>query len=338
MEAVEAMRRSVSAVVCALGASALLWGCGVGRPAPTAEPGETLAGGQSPRPAGEVGPSRVVTETAASTRQAVSAFRGDEALGWVEYQVALGPRIPGTAAHWEVGEWIVARLAEAGWRTEVQPFTWNGLELRNLVGQTGPMDRAPIVLAAHYDTRPVADRDPEEPTLPVPGANDGGSGVAVLIELARTVDVEALQQPVWLVFFDAEDGGSLPGGEWIVGARYFADHLEVHPAAVVVVDMVGDADLQLYYELGSDPELSAAIWALGARLGFSAFIPEAMYGILDDHAPFVERGITAIDIIDFDYPYWHTTHDTPDKVSAESLEQVGRTLEVWLESGAPLTP
>ena len=112
-------------------------------------------------------------------------------------------------------------------------------------------------------------------------------------------------------------------------------HLEITPGAVVVVDMIGDADQQLYLEHNSDPDLQMRLWEIAATLGYGdTFTAEYRYSMYDDHIPFARRGITAVDIIDFDYPYWHTTQDTPDKVSADSLERVGRVLEVWLEEGA----
>ncbi|MEW5828997.1 MAG: M28 family peptidase, partial [Chloroflexota bacterium] len=188
-----------------------------------------------------------------------------------------------------------------------------------------------VILGAHYDSRRVADQDPDpsKRDRPVPGANDGASGVAVLLEIARVLPADSL--PVWLVFFDAEDDGDLPGSDWILGSRAFADSLTVRPQAVVIVDMIGDADLNLYQERNSDPALTQAIWSQAAALGYeTAFIPQPKYRMLDDHIPFKQLGLTVVDIIDFDYPYWHTTKDTPDKVSAESLQIVGETLLRWI--------
>jgi len=258
------------------------------------------------------------------------AFDGERARAIVADQVALGPRVPGTDAHARAGEYILARLQAAGWQADEQPFEDQGRRLRNLIGRGSAEGGPLVILGAHYDSRPVADRDEAGSGSPVPGANDGASGVAVLLELAQVLPVEALDYRLWLVFFDAEDGGGLAGGEWILGSRYFAAAVQESPAAVIVVDMVGDADLQLYYEARSDQALAAQVWETAARLGHTGFIPQPGYSILDDHVPFLELGIPAIDIIDFDYPYWHTTEDTLDKVSAESLEQVGRTLQIWL--------
>jgi Zn-dependent M28 family amino/carboxypeptidase len=110
--------------------------------------------------------------------------------------------------------------------------------------------------------------------------------------------------------------------------------LSRRPEYVIIVDMVGDTDQQLYYEANSDPILRSHLWSIAAELGYGEyFVPEERHSMLDDHTPFVELGIPAVDIIDFDYPYWHTTEDTLDKIGAASLERVGRTLEVFLERG-----
>jgi Zn-dependent M28 family amino/carboxypeptidase len=165
----------------------------------------------------------------------------------------------------------------------------------------------------------------------VPGANDGASGVAVLLELARTLPSDSV--PVELVFFDAEDNGDLPGWEWLLGSRAYVAGLKTKPQAAVILDMIGDKDLNIYIENNSDPQLVNSIWAQAGALGFSQqFISKPKYSMLDDHTPFLEAGIPAVDIIDFDYPYWHTAADTADKVSAQSLQVVGQTIWSWVVS------
>lgn len=260
-------------------------------------------------------------------------FDGEEALRWAAWQVGLGPRIPGTAGHREAIEGIAGRMSALGWSVERQEFVYQGTALTNLVARQGSATEGLVVLGAHFDTRPIADRDPEDAAQPVPGANDGASGAAVLLELGRVLSQRAAGRPVWLAFFDAEDSGNIAGWDWVVGSRHFVAALEVQPGAAVIVDMVGDADLQLYLERGSDPFLAAEIWRVADNLGYSAFVAEPRHALLDDHTPFLEAGIPAVDIIDFDYPFWHTTEDTLDKISAGSLEQVGRTLLAWLLAG-----
>ncbi len=262
-------------------------------------------------------------------------FDGKAAYDHVLRQCELGPRPTGSEANRAAADYITAELKALGWTVETQEFTYRDTPVRNIIGRTG---EGPVVLlGAHYDTRRSADR--EDPSRPVLGANDGASGVAVLLELARALDRDRLRHQVWLAFFDAEDNGLLDGWEWCVGSAYMAAHLTVEPEAVVIVDMVGDADQQLYLEYNSDPTLQTRLWELAATLGYTnTFIPEYRLSVYDDHIPFVERGIPAVDIIDFDYSYWHTTQDTPDKVSPDSLERVGRVLEVWLEEGIVTRP
>ena len=257
------------------------------------------------------------------------SFDGQAAYAHVEAQCDLGFRPTGSPAWRATGDYIISELEDQGWTVETQDFTYRDTPVRNIVGQVG--EGPVILLGAHYDTRRSADR--EDPAVPVMGANDGASGVAVLLELARTLDRDKLQNQIWLAFFDAEDNGQLDGWEWCVGSSYMATHLEVTPEAVVVVDMIGDADQQVYLERNSDAALQTELWEIAATLGYTdTFISEYRWAMVDDHLPFARRGIPAVDVIDFDYPYWHTTQDTRDKVSAESLERVGRVLEVWLET------
>ena len=265
-------------------------------------------------------------------------FDGEAAYEHVLAQCDLGFRPTGSEAGWATGDYIIAQLEAQGWTIETEEFTYHDTPVRNIVGQVstgsaqGVGEGPVIVMGAHYDTRRSADE--EDPGVPVMGANDGASGVAVLLELARTLDRDKLQRQVWLAFFDAEDNGRLDGWEWCVGSSYMAAHLEVTPEAVVVVDMIGDADQQIYLERNSDPVLQTRLWEIATTLGYTdTFISEYRWAMYDDHVPFAQRGIPAVDIIDFDYPYWHTTQDTPDKVSTESLERVGRVVEVWLEAG-----
>lgn len=266
------------------------------------------------------------------------AFDGQQAMAIVEAQLAFGPRWPGSPGHQAVGDYIVSQLTDLGWAVEEQYFDYRNQQGRNLIAKANQGQGPIIILGAHYDTRRLADQtdDPAGQQSPVPGANDGASGVAVLLELARTLNLTQIPYEIWLAFFDLEDNGNggLPGWDWIVGSTYMADSLEVTPQAVVVVDMIGDADQQLFYEQFSDPDLRAQLWQIAADLGYGeSFIPIVRHAMIDDHRPFLDNGIVAVDIIDFDYPYWHTVEDTADKVSPASLERVGRTLAFWLENG-----
>ena len=259
-------------------------------------------------------------------------FDGKRAYRHVLEQCAFGPRPVGSEEGSQTAGYIQAELEKLGWATETQEFAYSGVVGRNVIAARG---RGPvIILGAHYDTRSTANRDPVHPAKAVPGANDGASGVAVLLELARTLDVDRAGVTVWLAFFDAEDQGGINGWPFSVGASHMAERLSVRPEAVVVVDMVGDAEQEIFWEQNSDEQLMRKLWAVAADLGYEAyFVPEYRHAIMDDHVPFRERGLVAVDIVDFDYPYWHTTEDTPDKVSPESLQRVGRVLETWLEEG-----
>ena len=257
-------------------------------------------------------------------------FDGQRALADVEAQVAFGPRTPGSTGHAQVQEWMRAELSAAGWESRIQSAKMLGHPIENIIAYRG--DETPrLILGAHYDTRMFADHDPDpaKHTQPVPGANDGASGVAVLLELARVLPERTI--PIWLVFFDAEDNGRIQGWDWILGSQAFVAEMDFRPEAMVLVDMIGDADLNVYIEQNSDPTLVAEIWGVAAELGYEeSIIPVPKYSMLDDHTPFLEAGIPAVDLIDFDYPYWHTIADTPDKVSAESLEIIGETLQAWI--------
>jgi hypothetical protein len=265
-----------------------------------------------------------------------SAFSGEEAYKHIIAQTDIGPRSTGTEAGWKTGDYIIAQLKQSGWEVETQEFEYQGVTARNIIGKRGA---GPItIVGAHYDTRRQADNDPDpaKHNEPVIGANDGASGVAVLLEMARTLDVDQTGREVWLTFFDAEDNGRLDGWDWIAGSTYMAQHLTVTPTAMILLDMIGDADLQVYWDRNSDANLNESIWQTAAQLGFAQqFIPQYKWTMIDDHMPFAQRGIPAVDLIDFDYPYWHTTQDTADKVGPDSLERIGKTISTWLEQTAP---
>ncbi len=262
-------------------------------------------------------------------------FDGARAYRDVETQVSFGPRTPDSAAHARILEWMKEELVSAGWQTQVQNLVSDGHPVANLIAFRDAQTPQ-IVLGAHYDSRIHADRDPN-PQLrnnPVPGADDGASGVAVLIELARSLPRDGV--PVWLVFFDAEDNGDIPGWDWLLGSKAFVANLKFKPQQMILLDMVGDRDLNIPMEASSDPTLRASIWQTADSLGYGAiFQPFPKYNIEDDHTPFLQAGIPAVDIIDIDYAYWHTTSDLPQHVSAESLQIVGNVVRTWLLHQAP---
>jgi hypothetical protein len=257
-------------------------------------------------------------------------FDGATAYKHVETQVALGPRHPGTLGNRRLGDAIIMHLAAHGWQTQTQEFDYRGTRIRNVWGIKGRGDIA--IIGAHYDTRKFADQDAKDKTQPVPGANDGASGVAVLMELAATLDMDAADKQVWLAFFDAEDNGDIEGWEWIVGSSHMAQTLTVSPTAVIVLDMIGDVNQEIFIERTGDGQLSNQLWSIARQLGYEQqFRMLPKWSMIDDHTPFLRRGFRAVDIIDFDYPHWHTLQDTPDKVSSASLERVGRVVKTWVE-------
>jgi glutaminyl-peptide cyclotransferase len=317
----------IIAVLLLIGIIAVLLVSAIGQ---TPETGTAVT--QTAPDVGAQPPTSENTRTAEpSLTPAPLVFDGQRAMADVEYQVSLGPRLPGSTAHAQAVDWMLAELQNAGWSSEVQETERMGHPIRNVIGKRGQGETW-LIIGAHYDSRFWADEDPDPNNhrQPVPGANDGASGVGVLLELARTLPAD-LDKQIWLVFFDTEDQGRIPDWDWILGSRAFVDALESIPDAVMVIDMIGDADLNIYMERNSDPELTQSVWAKAAELGYSdQFIPEPRHAMLDDHTPFIERGIPSVLLIDFDYPYWHTLEDTPDKISPQSLQAVGDTVTAWL--------
>ncbi len=262
-------------------------------------------------------------------------FNGTRAYTYLEDQCAFGPRPPGSSNLTACGDYIISSLENQGWTTQTQTWEYQSTSLRNIIAGSSS---APLyVLLAHYDTRPIADYDPDpvNRTRPILGANDGASGVAALIELAAVLPEEA-KNVVTLLFVDAEDSGNYNGWEWIVGSTYYVNNLsplqKANIRSAVLLDMMGDADLQIKREQSSTSALVDTIWTIAADLGYDDLFQDVTgFSLIDDHRPFLSAGIPAIDIIDFDYPYWHTQADTPDKCSSGSLEVVGRVVEDFIQ-------
>lgn len=273
----------------------------------------------------------------------IPPFDRDRAFGYLEYQVNLGPRVPGTEAHDNALNWIVDRLREYTPFVKIQPFsdTYAGkeVEMKNIMAAIYPEKTERVLLCAHWDSRHHADRDPD-PTKwaePVPGANDGASGVAVLLEIASAI--KEMEPPVGvdIVFFDGEDGGEYGNNKtWLLGSRYFARSMPTsyRPQYAILLDMIGDRDLSLSRDRNS--MLSAPVlWnrILEKCATFDIAVSPYESSIIDDHLPLIERGIPSVDLIDFDYPSWHTISDTPDKCSVESLEKIGKLVLTIIYGG-----
>ncbi len=265
---------------------------------------------------------------------AAPKFDAQRAWSHMETQLSFGSRAPGREGHERCLGWMRATLDSLADRVQVHSFSMEDpygegrLELTNLRAVYRPEARTRIALAAHWDTRPFADRDPEHPDRPLPGANDGASGVAVLMELARVFAEHRPPVGVDLLFFDGEDYGREGDPDhYLLGSRRFVqDHPEYRPRALILLDMVGDRDLRIPYERYSAtmaPHLARAVFDRARALGLPAFVPVMGAPILDDHMPFLNAGIDALDLIDFDYAPWHTLADDLDACSPQSLEQVG---------------
>lgn len=269
-------------------------------------------------------------------------FDGEQALQYVATQLEFGPRVPNTEGHRRAGDWLLAQLGQRADSVEVQAFehvTADGdtLALRNFIARFRPTAPERILYVAHWDTRPRADHAPNlaEQRQPVPGANDGGSGVAVLLGVADVLArTPSARFGVDLVFVDGEDYGDFGLDEDVLlGSRHYAEAVADAPKPLfaVVWDMVGDRDLRIYQEYNSAyaaPEVVERVWTVADELGYGdVFRPTVGGPITDDHLPLIEVGIRAIDVIDLDYgpgnSYWHTTEDTLDKLGAESLQIVG---------------
>lgn len=292
----------------------------------------------------------------------VPKFHADSALALLRKQVSFGPRIPNTPAHRATGDFIVARLKALGAVTTVQGFqatTYDGkvLQLRNIVGSFRPEIQKRVVLAAHWDTRPYSDKDANNPQKPFDGANDGASGVAVLLELARHLS-QAPNVGIDLIFFDGEDWGELDGTSrptlpagldswWCLGSQHWARHPHKPGYKAyygILLDMVGGRDAHFFREGTSRfyaPKLVERVWSTAARLGYSSsFITQDQEAITDDHL-FVNQlaDIPMIDIVPYDpsYGYFgsyhHTQQDNLEIIDKATLEKVGTVVLdlIWRE-------
>jgi hypothetical protein len=268
-------------------------------------------------------------------------FDGSSAYQLVRRQVAFGPRIPGSEGHRQMAGWVEGFLAERADTVILQRFTHvttadDTLPLVNFLARFRPDATASVLLLAHWDTRPISDqaRDPADRAKPVPGANDGASGTAILLELASMMRDSPPPYGVDLLLVDGEDYGDFTADRDVfLGSRYFAANLPegFEPEFGVLLDMVGDRDLELPVESLSNsyaPEIVDRVWNIAHNMGFGSVFQRSLGGaIRDDHIALNEAGLPTINIVDCcDQPYWHTPDDTPDKVSASSLGVVGAVM------------
>lgn len=268
-----------------------------------------------------------------------TTFDGTAALGYAKTQLDFGTRIPNSIGAQRTGDWIVAQMKSRADTVIEQKFdhvTVKGdtLHLRNILARIHPAAAQRVLYLTHWDTRPISDQasDPARRNLPMPGANDGASGVALFIALGDALKKSPANVGVDLLFLDGEDYGDF--GEMkdvLIGSTYFASHLPspgYKPLYAVLFDMIGDKDLDIYQEpisLNRAPEVVSLVWNEAQSLGYARYFinSPSNQGVTDDHVPLLDVGIHTIDVIDFDYPAHHTPEDTFDKISAHSLQVVG---------------
>jgi hypothetical protein len=270
-------------------------------------------------------------------------FDGQAALALVERQVAFGPRVPGTDPHHRLGVWLDSMLTARADTLLVQSWihvsaAGDSLPLRNFIARYRPGATHRVLFLAHWDTRPRSDGPGlaagGDSTLPIPGANDGGSGTAVLLELARVLESHPPPAGVGvdLLLVDGEDYGHFPETDVLLGSKHYAANLPggTRPVWAVLFDLVGahsaNFSQESYSQVGA-PKLVSRVWDIAQEIGHGEQFPVSGGGaITDDHVPLQQVGIPAINIIDERFingPIWHTPDDTPDKVSARSLAAVG---------------
>jgi hypothetical protein len=266
-------------------------------------------------------------------------FEGKGAFGYIERQLEFGPRVPGTEAHAKMAAWLDSTARTKADSVITQRWTHvtgkgDSLPLQNVIARFNPAAEKRILFLAHWDTRPTADsKTSTDSTAPVMGANDGASGVALLLGVADILK-RAPPRPdlgVDLLFTDGEDYADFTEtpNDVLIGSRYYAAHQPPGPKPLyaVLFDLVADKDLQIYQEGNSvtgAPEVVNLVWEVARDLGYGrVFVDSPKHALIDDHLELQKAGIRAIDVVDFDYPAWHTPHDTIDKVSPESLQIVG---------------
>jgi glutaminyl-peptide cyclotransferase len=267
---------------------------------------------------------------------ATPVFDANKAYEYLKKQCAFGPRFPGSAAHKNTRDYLTSELKKYANGVILQDFIYKDkgkdIKLTNIIATFGPNVKNKVILCAHWDTRPFADKDPDpkKRSLPIIGANDGASGDAVLLELAKAFHKEKPPVKIIMVLFDGEDYGK-SANDMFLGSRYFAQNIrsEWIPDYGVLLDMIGDKDLDIYIEpisFENAPDVVNKVWALAFNLKLKGIYNKTGPAIMDDHTQLIEKGIPCIDIIDFNYPYWHTLGDTPDKCSPSSLGTIGRLL------------
>lgn len=286
--------------------------------------------------------------------KATVTFDADSAYAYVARQVAFGPRVPDTEAHRLCGGWLVSELRRHGavvveQHAELQAFDGTRLKALNILGRYNPEADTRLLLLAHWDCRPWADQDPDpaKRTMPVDGANDGASGVGVILEIARQLSLQAPEKGVDMLFVDAEDWGTEGIEEsWAMGARYFMENPPVEGIIAdeaILLDMVGGKGAVFcreYFSEQAAPRLASALWSTAASLGHGDIFLNRFGGaVTDDHVQLIAHGIPTVDIIEYHSgeetgfnPHWHTTTDNLDNIDPATLKAVGETVLYYLRT------
>jgi len=297
--------------------------------------------------------SKVTKPGKSNTLKTIPPFDGKYAFSVVEKQVSFGPRVPNTKSHLQCKEYLIAELSLYADTIIIQSFEDNiedeKVQLFNIIARFNGDDQSKVLLlGAHWDSRPLADEDPipAKASKSFDAANDGGSGVGVLVSLAKSLKAEKPPTTIDIVLFDGEDLGLHGSYEYFCrGSKYYAQHLSpLHrPTAVIILDLVGDKEAQFSIEGNSNrsaPNIVRKLWEIGTEVGNGTFVNQIGNDIYDDHIPFIEIGIPSVDIIDSELVgnrafnkrrrYWHTSNDTMVNIGESTLEGVGKTILTFI--------
>lgn len=296
----------------------------------------------------------VVNNTPKKQVVKVPGFNADSAYNYVKKQLEFGPRVPGSEAHAQCAEWFIDFFNENADTVYVQDFRtrlYNGKSIdgKNIIASFNPEAKKRILLAAHWDSRPFADHDPDRTkwNTPIDGANDGASGVGVLMEVARALKENPINTGIDIILFDLEDYGApqylnlMTNDDWALGSQYWSKNPHVYNYSAyfgILLDMVGASNPRFpkeYYSQQLAPSLSNEIWRMARELGYDQyFINEIGHPINDDHIYVnVNANIPMIDLIHLEdndnssfYPYWHTLNDNIDQIDPNTLGMVGNVV------------
>ena len=282
-------------------------------------------------------------------------LKADRCAAWLQRICDLGSRTSNSVGMKKQQQLLKDHFSRLGGKVQLQEFDvrhpqdGSRVTMANMIVQWHPQRKNRILLCAHYDTRPYPDRDPKNPRGLFLGANDGASGTALLAELAELMPTYKGSLGIDFVLFDGEEFVfQVDGGEYFLGSTYFSRNYKSEPPGYsykwgVLLDMVADRELELYYEVNSlryARQLVLDIWKTAARLGVKEFRPRSRHEVRDDHIPLNQiAGIPSCDLIDFDYPgvgrktsYWHTQQDKPENCSGVSMARVGWVVWEWMNN------